>query len=118
MPRDSEVEEGRYAPWSWDAIEHFEQKARKDLWHAAALALYSGQRLSDVLRVKWSDIADGLIAVCQSKTGKLLWVPVHRRLAEILAHIPRKGTYVLTNTRGQPWAVMGFKASWGRGAQS
>ena len=45
-----------YAPWPWEEIEHFAKHARPDLWHAAALALYSGQRLSDVLKVKWSDI--------------------------------------------------------------
>ena len=102
-----------YAPWPWETIEHFEKEARRDLWHAAALALYSGQRLSDVLKMKWSDIADGLIAVRQNKTGKSLWIPVHRRLAEILAEIPRTSVYVLTNTRGRPWTAMGFKASWG-----
>jgi hypothetical protein len=53
-----------------------------------------------------------LIAVRQSKTGKSLWIPIHSRLAEILAKIPRNGLYVLTSTHGQPWTVMGFKASW------
>jgi integrase len=102
-----------YAPWPWEAIEHFEKEARRDLWHVAALALYSGQRLSDVLKIKRTDIADGQIAVRQSKTGKELWIPVHRRLAKILAEIPHNGVYLLNNTRGLPWTVMGFKASWG-----
>ncbi len=38
-----------WAPWPWDAIQHFRQHARTDLWEAAALALYTGQRMSDVL---------------------------------------------------------------------
>lgn len=101
-----------YAPWPWDAIEHFAQHARPDLWHAGALALYSGQRLSDVLRMKWNDIHDGLISVRQGKTGKALWIPVHRRLAAILASLPRDSVYVLISTRGRPWTLDGFKASW------
>lgn len=102
-----------YAPWPWDAVEHFATHARRDLWQAAALALFSGQRLSDVLRVKWSDINEGLISVRQGKTGKWLRIPIHRRLAGILAEVPRSSVYVLTNTRGRPWNVSAFKGSWG-----
>ena len=101
-----------YAPWPWQAIEHFAKHARPDLWHAAALALFSGQRLSDVLKVKWSDIRDGLISVQQSKTRKPLWIPIHRRLAAILEQLHRRSAYVLTNTRERPWTLDGFKASW------
>jgi len=64
------------------------------------------------VKVKRSDIADGLIAVRQGKTGKSLLIPIHRRLAAILAGVPRRSVYVLTNSRGLPWTVMGFKASW------
>jgi integrase len=102
-----------YSPWPWDAIEHFATYARPDLWHAGALALFSGQRLSDVLKVMWNDISEGLISVRQGKTGKSLWIPVHRRLAAILAEVPRVSVYVLTNSRGRPWTVDGFKGSWG-----
>ena len=101
-----------YAPWPWEAIEHFAKHARPDLWHAGALALFSGQRLSDVLKVKWSDIKDGLISVQQSKTRKPLWIPIHRRLAAILEQLHRRSAYLLTNTREQPWTLDGFKASW------
>lgn len=66
-----------YAPWDWADIEHFRKHARGDLWQAAALALYTGQRLSDVLKMRWDDIENGLIAVVQNKTGKRLWIPMH-----------------------------------------
>jgi len=114
-----------YAPWPWEEIEHFAKHARPDLWHAAALALYSGQRLSDALKVKWSDINNGQISVRQGKTGKFLWIPIHRKLAAILEALPRDSIYVLTSSRRarraknapkssgrRPWTVDGFKASW------
>lgn len=101
-----------YAPWPWEAIEHFAVHARHDLWQAAALALFSGQRLADVLKVKWSDIGNGLICVKQGKTGKTVWVPIHRRLAAILADVPRTSVFILTSSRKRPWSVHGFKASW------
>jgi len=101
-----------YAPWSWDCIDHFQAHARPELRHAAALALYTGQRMSDVLAMKWGHIVDGLIAVTQSKTGKKLWLPLHTRLRAQLSEIDRKSVFILTSTRGTPWTVDGFKASW------
>ena len=128
--------ERRLAPWPWEELEHFAKHARPDLWHAAALALYSSQRLSDALKVKWSDINNGQISVRQGKTGKSLWIPIHRKLAAILATLRRDSIYVLTSSRRArgakdapkpfrrpataeekppprlPWTVDGFKASW------
>jgi integrase len=116
-----------WAPWPWDAIDHFRQFARGDLWEAAALALYTGQRLSDVLVMGWSDIEGRLISVVQSKTGKRLWIPIHRELREVLIAIearrrssrsenvvalPGLSGPILTNSRGRAWTRDGFKGSW------
>ncbi len=101
-----------YAPWEFSDIDYFKMRARVDLWHAAILALYSGQRLGDVLNMRWDDIANGLIAVLQNKTRKKLWIPMHANLRAALHDIPRRGVTILTNTKGQPWTLMGFKASW------
>ncbi len=58
-----------YEPWSWDHILHFREHVSKpELWWAAALALYSGQRQSDDIAMLWSDVADGLVSVVQEKT--------------------------------------------------
>jgi integrase len=101
-----------YSPWPWETIEYFRTHARLDLWHAAALALYSGQRLADVLSMKWSDIDKGLIAVRQRKTGKCLRIPIHVRLTSVLDELPRDSVFLLTSTRRRPWTINGFKASW------
>lgn len=102
-----------YAPWTWEEIEKFRAQARSDLWWAAAVALYSGQRQADVLGMLWSDIKDGLLFVRQNKTGKKLWIPMHENLHAVLAEIPRVSVHVLTNTRDVPWTTDGFKTSWG-----
>lgn len=116
-----------WSPWPWDSIEHLKANARPHLWEAAALALYTGQRVSDVLRMRWSDLDGGLIAVVQGKTGKKLWVPLHKELAALLAvlearakkamgdkviDLRRHHKTILTTTRGKAWTVDGFKASW------
>jgi integrase len=102
-----------YAPWTWEHIAHFrEHVSRPELWWATALALYSGQRQHDDLTMLWNDCADGLMSVVQEKTGKKLWISMHRDLRVLVTHIPRRATTILTNTRGLPWTSNGFRASW------
>ena len=113
-----------YPPWPVEEIEHFRDHARRDLWEAAALALYTGQRQGDVLAMKWSDIEGNVIKVKQSKTKKHLSIPIHYVLKLLLEDIRerqrlasptvidlRDAQTILTNTRGEPWGT-GFKASW------
>jgi integrase len=102
-----------YLPWTWEHITHFRDHVSKpELWWGAALALYSGQRQSDDLSMQWNECANELMSVAQEKTGKKLWIPVHRDLRAILAVVPRRATTILTNTRGRPWTADGFRTSW------
>ena len=112
--RKLKIGEG-YAPWSWEQIIHFrEHVSCQELWWAAAVALYSGQRQADDLAMQWSDCADGQISVVQEKTGKKLRIPMHRDLAELLRTVPRRSTTILTSTKGRPWTSDGFRASWSK----
>ena len=118
-----------WAPWPWDAIQHFRERGQPHLWEAAALALYTGQRMSDVLVMRWSDIDQGLIAVVQGKTDKKLWIPIHKQLAALLTllegrlrkklsatgkdlDLRQHHQPILCTSRGTPWTRDGFKASW------
>jgi integrase len=101
-----------YEPWTRREIEFFKKHARQDLWHAAAIALYTGQRQGDVLSMRRNHIRDGAIEVKQAKTGKPLAVAIHPDLRAILAELPRKSLHLLTNTRGKPWTSGGFKGMW------
>lgn len=103
---------GDYAPWTRREIEFFRKHARPDLWHAAALALYTGQRQADVLAMRRSSIRDNEIEVIQGKTGKKLWIPLHPELQATLAEMPKRSVFLLTTTQGTPWTTDGFKSSW------
>jgi integrase len=117
-----------WAPWPWDAIQFFREHGAGHLWEVAALALYTGQRMSDVLVMRWSAINEGLIACTQAKTAKKLWIPIHKQLRPLLASlearlrtklgkagkdldIRRHHAPILLNTRSRPWTPDGFKAS-------
>lgn len=114
-------------PWPWEDLDYLRQHARPAMWEAAALALYTGQRLSDILLMRWSDFQNGHIAVTQNKTRKKLWIPVHRELGHLLQTLQQRTQEaladpivdlttlrlpILRSSRGSPWTVDGFKASW------
>ncbi len=103
-----------WQPWSWDQIELARQSLPERLWHAVALALYTGQRQGDVLAMRWDHIAGGIIAVKQDKTGKRLAIPIHRELQAILATIDKTAVTILTNASGVPWTEDGFRSTWAK----
>ena len=70
-----------------------------------ALALYFGHRRSDVARVKWTDLEVGAGNVIQKKTGKALWIPMLRPLAEALEATPRRDEYVVLTVHGRPFSI-------------
>lgn len=55
------------------------------------LCVGTGQRIGDVLKMRWGDIEGGAICVTQGKTKSKLWVPVTPRLQFILDQTPRIG---------------------------
>lgn len=72
--------DGGHEPWSDDEIETAIQCARPDLSRAIALAANTGQRASDVVKMRWSDVEEHSgrkwINVTQLKTGKQLSIPL------------------------------------------
>jgi integrase len=94
------------------SIEQGRRHGPRWMWHAVALALYTGQRQGDVLAMTRSKIKNGLIEVRQEKTGRSLIIPAHRRLLPVIETMKGDAVQLLTNTRGKPWTKSGFKASW------
>jgi integrase len=100
-----------YAPWPRDVIDNARDELREDLWWCVTLALYTGQRLGDVLAMRWDHIVDGRISVVQEKTKKRLLIPIHKDLKAILEKIPKRAVTILTSSEGTPWRG-GFQAVW------
>lgn len=103
-----------YKAWSEDDIAIFEARhatgTRARL--AFGLALFTGQRRSDIIRMSRRDIRDGSISVCQQKTGIKLVLPIHPELAHIISSTPVVGlTSLLTTEKGTPLSASRF-SSW------
>lgn len=97
--------------WPDEVVETFLTESPPHIAAAIAVALYTGQRLGDCLKMTWSDIEDGAIRVVQGKTKRELWIPIHPELAEILETLPRNAVQILTSTTKKPWTADGFKTS-------
>src|SRR5215813_11165169 len=65
---------------------------------AFALLLYTGQRRSDVMRMGCQHVRNGVLTVCQEKTGAKLSIPLHPTLRAILASTPTGNMTFLTRT--------------------
>jgi integrase len=84
------------------------------------LALLTGQRESDLLRIRASDLTDTGIAFQQRKTGKRLtvaWSDPLRFVARQALELPRSGVqslYLICQPDGQPYTASGFQTAWQR----
>jgi len=70
-----------------------------------------GQSEGDVLRMTWSAISRGRIAVRQSKTGELVEIPIVLRLEQILGSVGRrKAVTIVAGAKGRPLSSTGFQS--------
>ena len=69
---------------------------------AYALLLYTGQRSSDVVRMRRQDIAGGAITLVQKKTGTALSIPIHHDLIATMKAGPHHITYLIGGVSGRP----------------
>jgi integrase len=65
---------------------------------AFAVLLYSGQRVSDAVKLKRSDV----LSFSQQKTGKEMNIPAHPALIRAVKAGPSNGVYIVGDERGRP----------------
>ena len=120
--------------WSDEQLATFLNHGPRHLSHALLLAIWTGQRQSDLLALKWSDYDGKYIRLQQQKlgrgsTGRRVKLLVSSELRNVLEEIELEQIYrsrltgtkrverpdvILTTARGRPWKK-GFKSAW-RGA--
>lgn len=83
---------------------------------AILLAVHTGQRRGDLVRLPWTAYDGRTIRLTQEKTREPLVVPVHRDLRPELDAWKREATSVtiLTSPRGLPWTAPHFTREMGR----
>jgi integrase len=111
--------------WTADQEAAFYAKAPEHLHLALTLALWTGQRQGDLLKLRWSDYDGARIPLKQGKRKKHVPVPVGKPLrlaldaakARLLRSVEGKDanalpSTILTTIRRKPWTGDGFRTSW------
>lgn len=103
--------------WEADAVASLMATAPEPIRRALMLALDTGQRQGDLLRLTWKAYAPDdkgrmWIKLTQSKGKRKVAIPVTAELAAVINATPRATTQILTNSKGQPWTATGFRSAW------
>jgi integrase len=103
--------------WSDGNEAAFLAQAPAHLYLALTLALWTGQRQGDLLRLPWSAYNGQRIRLTQGKTGVRVEIPVGRPLKIALDAAERRSPIILLTIDGKPWTAGGFHASWWKACQ-
>jgi integrase len=98
--------------WTVDDEALFLKHAPAHLHLPLLLALWTGQRQGDLLRLPWSAYDGTRLRLRQSKTGARVVIPVGAPLKTALDSATKHGPIILTSTDNRPWTPDGFRASW------
>lgn len=104
--------------WTADDEAAFLKSAPQHLHLPLLLALWTGQRQGDLLRLPWSAYDGTDIRLKQSKTGTRVKIPVGSPLKAALDAAPKHSTIILTSTDRRPWTANGFRSSWGKACKA
>ena len=85
--------------WCEDDEAEFLKTASPHLHLPLVMALWTGQRQGDLLRLPWSAYDGESIRLKQSKTGERVLVPVGAPLKAMLDATPRRSPIILVNSR-------------------
>ena len=100
--------------WHDEEVARFLRTAPTYLRLAMLLAINTGQRQGDLLRLPWSAYDGTTIKLRQRKTGAYVPIPVADALRDALDVAARKSPIILTNSTGKPWSESGFQGAWGK----
>lgn len=106
--RDVELfEEGEHDAWPDWLVESALEAEEVRAW--VGLLYFTGQRIGDVLKLRWSDIRSDCIELTQEKTGTKLRIPVAAELQTILETIPRRGLTIMAKSTGGRYSYNGVR---------
>lgn len=99
---------GQHEPWPDELLNSALSCDDDRVRLAVHLLYYTGQRIGDVMRMRWGDIREGAIIVTPEKTKrfhKVLRIPIHSALEDELSRTERAGLTIITGQYGKPLGV-------------
>ena len=108
--------DGGHKPWTAEQISLAEKHASPHMSKVITLASNTGQRGSDLVKMRWSDLEtyDGRLGlnVITKKVGLQLWIPLTQELSDALTAWGKKPGYILLKEDGQPWSRQQLSDQW------
>lgn len=104
--------------WQDADVQAFLAKAGPHLRLPFLLALWTGQRRGDVLRMPWGAYDGATIRLTQSKGKRRVVIPVAADLRAVLDATKRKATVICVTSRGTRWTGHGFSASFRKACEA
>ena len=105
-----------HKPWTDEQVGFAELRAAGHLSNVVTMAANTGQRGSDLVTMRWTDISveEGWpgINVTQQKTKKEIWVPFTRALREKIETWERRPGFILLRRDGEPWTRTELTDAW------
>jgi integrase len=95
---------GGHKPWTPEQIQCVHERLAGPLRRAVLLALYTGQRGSDIVRMGWTDVDEGGFSLRQQKTGRDIWCPIVPELAAEMATWEKRPGPFVTQEDGKVYA--------------
>ncbi|HEX3664826.1 MAG TPA: tyrosine-type recombinase/integrase [Rhizomicrobium sp.] len=89
--------------WTEPDIRKFMDGAPIELQRALILAIHTGQRYGDLIRLRWSDYDGNYLRLKQRKTGAHVAVKVTATLRTMLDSAPKSCPFTLSRADGRPW---------------
>jgi integrase len=100
--------------WSEEECQRFIGTSSMTMANALKLALTTGQRQGDLLRLTWTAYDGSSLGLRQQKTGTTVRLRVSPELKSMLDAMPRRAVTILTNAYGRPWKQSAFQSAFNR----
>jgi integrase len=108
--------DGGHTPWTDEQVAYAETHAAPTLARVVTMAANTGQRGSDLVRMRWPDVeeVDGRpgINVRQKKTDLKIWVPFTSALIAVISTWERRPGFILLKKDGLPWSRHELSNQW------
>jgi integrase len=104
--------------WLPEHVKAFMAVASIELQRALILALHTGQRQGDLLRLGWNNYDGRSITLRQGKAqrngvaGRRIEIPVTDALRTMLEGMPHRAAVILTTPGGRPYTGKNFRQQW------
>jgi len=102
--------------WTDADVARIKKTCSSEIANAVDLGGHTGLRLSDLARLAWSHVGDDAIVLTTGKSRhrREAIIPLYGALRDVLAHIPKRATTILTSSRRRPWTADGFGSSFNK----